>query len=274
LSNTDTFDATEVKKAIAASAFWKSIIYLEQTGSTNDVAREMAAQGAPAGTIVVADEQTAGRGRLERRWLAPPYTCLLCSILFRPGLPSSHLNRLTMLCSMAAADAIEQVASLPVALKWPNDLLVRSKVAGPPTPEWRKLAGVLTEAVLTGDGSHCVVVGIGINVNVHCDALPDLALDATSILAETGRPVDREDLLADLLSLVERRHEKLQRGENPGKEWSERLVTLGQRVRVATAEGLFEGVAEAVDEGGALLLRTADGSIERFLAGDVTLSAD
>jgi BirA family biotin operon repressor/biotin-[acetyl-CoA-carboxylase] ligase len=251
--------------------FWKEVVYLERVGSTNDVAKDLASQGAPAGTAVVADEQTTGRGRLNRRWVAPPHTCLLCSILFRPDLRPAQAHRLTMLCSMAAADAIQEVASLQVALKWPNDLVVKPQTSDPTSPAWRKLAGILTETGLTNATLAFVIVGIGINVNVPQDALADLAPNATSILAETGRRVKRSTLLTGLLEVVEARYERLRDGENPREEWSARLATLDRRVQVSTAEGVVEGVAEAVDEDGALLLRTQRGSLRRLLAGDVTL---
>lgn len=243
----------------------RNLVVLPRTTSTNDVAKEMAHRGEPEGTVVVADEQTAGRGRMERRWSAPPSTCLLCSILFRPSLTPAQANRLTMLCSMAAADAIEDVAGLEVALKWPNDLVVRS-------PNWRKLAGILTETGLEGERVTFVVVGIGVNVNVSAEVLPDLAPNATSILAETGHELERAKLLAALLANVEARYERLRSGESPHAEWATRLVTLGNHVRVTTSDGVLTGLAEAVDENGALLLRMPDGTLRRLWAGDVTLA--
>ncbi len=253
--------------------FWEEIVYLEQVGSTNDVAKDLASQGARAGTVVVADEQTAGRGRMNRRWLAAPRTSLLCSLLFRPDLQPAQAHRLTMLCSMAAADAIEDVAGLPVALKWPNDLVVKSQTSDPTSPAWRKLAGILTETGVIDADLAFVVVGIGINVNVPREALVELAPDATSILVETNRKASRSALLMALLEAAEVRYERLRDGENPHGEWSARLATLGRQVRVTTLEGSFlEGVAESVDENGALLLRTQRGSLRRLLTGDVTIA--
>ncbi len=259
-------------RALLRTAHWgQNLIVLPRTGSTNDVAKEAALEGAPEGTVVVAEEQTAGRGRLGRRWVAPPGTCLLCSLLFRPALPLSRASWLTMLTSMAAADAIGEQTGLQVDLKWPNDLIV--SVAGPAgeTRAWRKLAGVLTETEVRGDRLDFVVVGTGVNVNVPADLLPDLAPDATSILAETGREVEREALLAAFLNEVERRYTALRSGEEPHREWAARLATIGQQIRVSTSTATLVGLAEGVDEEGALLLRTADGVLHRLLAGDVTL---
>ena len=254
-----------IEEALGPTRLWRQVVYLPAVGSTNDVAKELAARGAPEGAVVVADEQTAGRGRLERRWLAPPGACLLCSLLFRPSLSPSQANWLMMLCSLAAADAVKEIAGLQVSLKWPNDLITQSQ-------NWRKLAGLLTETGMVGERLDFVVVGIGINVNVPPEALPDLAPNAASILAETGREVDRAPLLAVFLSGVEVRYERLRAGESPHQEWAARLATLGRPVEVTTSGEPLTGVAESVDQDGALLLRTPDGALQRLLAGDVTLA--
>ena len=257
-------DLLRVRDVLTTQVF-RNLEILPRAGSTNDVAKALAGEGAPEGTVVVADEQTAGRGRLERRWLAPPGTCLLCSLLFRPELLPARAQWLTMLCAMAAADAVDQVAALQVALKWPNDLIVEAPGG------WRKLAGILTETGIAGERLTYVVVGVGINVNVPHDVLPTLAPDATSLLAEMGREIDRAALLAAFLAGVERRYQALGEGTSPHPEWAGRLATLGQPVRAITSGETITGVAESVDEDGALLLRTPDGTRHRFLAGDVTL---
>jgi BirA family biotin operon repressor/biotin-[acetyl-CoA-carboxylase] ligase len=177
-----------------------------------------------------------------------------------------------MLCSMAAADAAEEVTRLPVFIKWPNDLIVTSPDSRGRHDAWRKLGGILTETGMTGDRLDFVVVGIGINVNVPPDLLPKLAPDATSVLAETGREFDRSALLVALLEGVELRYRRLRKSHNPREEWAGRLATLGQRIRVATSGGTLEGVAETVDEDGTLILRADDGVRHRLVTGDVTLS--
>jgi BirA family biotin operon repressor/biotin-[acetyl-CoA-carboxylase] ligase len=173
---------------------------------------------------------------------------------------------------MAAADAVERVAELHVLIKWPNDLIVTSLDTRGRYEAWRKLGGILTETGMTGDRLEFVVVGIGINVNVPPDLLPRLAPDATSVLAETGREFDRSALLGAVLEGVELRYGRLKSGQSPREEWAARLATLGQRIGVATARGILEGVAETVDEDGALVLRTDDGVRHRLMTGDVTLS--
>jgi BirA family biotin operon repressor/biotin-[acetyl-CoA-carboxylase] ligase len=264
----DRLTPSAVQSTLTTRTLGRELTCLPRTGSTNDVAKGLAAQGAPEGTVVVADEQTAGRGRLGRRWVAPAGTCLLCSILFRPNLPPAQIQWLTMLCALAAADAIKEAADLHVWLKWPNDLVVKSQISN---LHWKKLAGVLTETGFAGERAAFAIVGIGINANVEPEALPALDPNATSILAETGQFLDRATLLAALLARVEQRYEALQNGENPHQEWVSRLATLGQQVKATTSEERLLGVAESVDADGALLLRTPDGALHRLAVGDVTL---
>jgi BirA family biotin operon repressor/biotin-[acetyl-CoA-carboxylase] ligase len=266
-------DPSAVHAILITHTFGRELVYLPCTGSTNDAAKELAAQGAPEGTVVVADEQTAGRGRMGRQWTAPPATCILCSILFRPRLLPTQTQRLTMVCGLAAADAVEETAGLRTWLKWPNDLIVKSRIPNDAKSQgWRKLAGVLTEAAFKGDQVAFAIVGIGINVNVEVATLPELDPNATSILAETGQPTDRAALLAALLAGVERRYEALKAGESPQEEWAARLATLGRKVQAVASGEMLVGVAESVDEDGALLLRAADGVLHCLLVGDVTLS--
>ncbi|MCJ7738313.1 MAG: biotin--[acetyl-CoA-carboxylase] ligase [Anaerolineae bacterium] len=261
-----------VEAKLKTHVFGQRLVLLQQAGSTNDVARELAADGAPEGTVVVADEQTEGRGRLGRKWVAPPGECLLCSVLFRPNLLVSRTNWLTMLTALAMADAVAEVAGLKAELKWPNDLVVPVLADAAGESRWRKLAGVLTETAIVGDRLAHAIVGIGVNVTVPRGRLNALAPEATSILAEVGRLVSRVDLLVTFLAEVERRYTMLQSGSSPHREWASRLATLGRRVETSGPGGLLVGLAEGVDEDGALLLRTDDGVQHRLAVGDVTLS--
>jgi BirA family biotin operon repressor/biotin-[acetyl-CoA-carboxylase] ligase len=242
----------------------RNLVYRPAIGSTNDEARRLARAGALEGTLVVTDYQTSGRGRLDRRWEAPAGSSLLMSLVFRPHLAAHQVQRLTMICGLAAVDAIEAETRLQVGLKWPNDLVIAGA----------KLGGILTEIELDGSRVDHVVVGIGLNVNLDPDQLPqDLLVSATSLSQASGRKVARLPLLRDLLRAIEVRYRALQAGQSPQAEWAARLVTLGQSVAVSAMDSCLEGVAEGVDDNGALLLRLADGRLETVLAGDVTLRA-
>jgi len=250
-----------IKRGLKTDLIGQSIAYYSFIGSTNEVLKELAAQGAPEGTLVIADEQTAGRGRLGRKWLAPPGTSLLMSLLFRPDLAPDQAQRLTTICSLATADAIEGLTGLPAGLKWPNDICIRGRKAG----------GILTESGTTGGRLDYVIVGMGLNVNLAVSALPELSGIATSLFQELGREVSRLELLWKILAGIEMRYESLRRGKSPHEEWAARLINLGRQVQVTTPRGVLAGWAEGVDADGALILRTSDGQRQRILAGDVTL---
>ncbi|MBL7183627.1 MAG: biotin--[acetyl-CoA-carboxylase] ligase [Anaerolineae bacterium] len=250
-----------IKRGLKTDLIGQSIVCYSSIGSTNEVLKELAAQGAPEGTLVIADEQTAGRGRLGRKWLASPGTGLLMSLLFRPDLAPDQAQRLTMLCSLATADAIEGLTGLPADLKWPNDIFIHGKKAG----------GILTESGTTGGRLDYVVVGMGLNVNLAVSTLPELRGMATSLSQELGREVSRLELLWKILEGIETRYNSLRRGESPHEDWAARLINLGRQVQVTTPRGVLAGWAEGVDADGALILRTPDGQRRRILAGDVTL---
>jgi len=219
--------------------------------------------GSQEGIVVLADEQVSGRGRRGRRWLAPPGTCLLFSLLLRPPLAPHQCPRLTMASSLALAESIESHTGLAIGLKWPNDLLIQDRKAG----------GILTELSIEGARLAYAIVGIGLNVNLDF-TVPEVAFlgeQATSLSRELGAPVAREPLLSCILNRLEARYLALCEGWLPHREWKARLVTLHQQVVISSLGSKLEGWAEDVDHDGALLLRLGDGRIVRVLTGDVSL---
>ena len=267
----DELSAEAIRRELRTNFMGREVVYYRSVGSTNEVAKGLAREGAAEGVLVIAEHQTAGKGRLGRRWLAPPRTSLLFSLLFRPRFLAPHqAQRLTMVCSLAVVEAVEEVAGLIAALKWPNDIIL----------EGRKLGGILTELGMKGEGLDYVVVGIGLNVNLDFEARPPgvseeewatLAETATSLSRALGREVPRLPLLCRTVEAIEKRYVALREGHDPHAEWASRLITLGRKVKVTTPEGVFQGLAEGVDAEGALLLRLEDGRRRRILAGDVTL---
>lgn len=231
--------------------------WFEEIDSTNAYLRSEARRGAPEGTVAVADHQRAGRGRLDRRWEAPPGASLLASVLFRPEFDPAELHLCTAAMALAAAEACRQVAGVGPVLKWPNDLLVGEA----------KLAGVLAEAEFEGSATCSVVVGIGLNVDWPG---PD-GVGGTCLHDLSASPVDRWLLLNSLLDALSPRRALLDSA--PGRrevaaELRDRCATLGQRVRVELAAEAVVGVATGIDDAGHLVVRTAEGP-RTVAAGDV-----
>ncbi|MEW5994812.1 MAG: biotin--[acetyl-CoA-carboxylase] ligase [Candidatus Zixiibacteriota bacterium] len=237
------------------------IQYLPIAGSTNDVARDLAEKGAPEGTIVIAESQTRGRGRLGRTWHSPPGTGLYFSIVLRPSLDPSDLPKITLLAGVAVAEAIEETTGLHPLIKWPNDLLLAGK----------KVAGILTE--LYGDiTSPYVILGIGINVHTRREEfLPELQETATSLDMAGGQNISRANLLQAILTHLGRWYESFKKGAfQPILDaWRKRCVIIGARVRILSGEKELEGTVVDMDVAGALLLRDQAGQIQRILSGEV-----
>ena len=251
----------------ASPARWLGweFVYKLRTGSTMDDARALAEQGAPSGTVVFAEEQTAGRGTRGRTWVSPAGQNLYFTICLRPD--TTQLQRLSLITPVAIANAVEQVLGLYPRIKWPNDLHLKGK----------KFAGILIEGEWNGDKPAFALVGVGVNVNF--DPAPHAAqIDrpATSLAIEKGRPVAREPLLATIFASFERAfegavHPALFHGWRTRQEILGQPVTLSGSPAIREPNGAIEGVAEDVDEDGALLVRLSDGELRRFHAGEVTL---
>ncbi|MCC6905524.1 MAG: biotin--[acetyl-CoA-carboxylase] ligase [Anaerolineae bacterium] len=243
--------------------FGQVISYFEQIDSTNTYLRGLAERGAPEGTLAIADEQTAGRGRMGRRWDAAAGTSLLFSLIFRPTLPPEQASRLVMACGLGIAGACDSRLPEPVQVKWPNDLLITG----------RKFTGILPESGITAGRLGWVVVGMGVNVNLQIDPASPYAPISISLLMATGRVYDRAELLADILERIAAWYRQVER---PAllDAWRARCSTLGQRVRLREATGEIEGIAEDIDPGGGLWLREDGGTHRLLSAGEVTVIKD
>ncbi len=256
-----------VRAAVAETRF-ADVRWVAETGSTNADLATLAATGASEGVVLVADHQTAGRGRLGRTWTAPAGSSLLVSVLLRPNLPVGHAHALNTAVALAAREACEAVAGVTPALKWPNDLVVAVPAAGGAE---RKLAGVLAESTLRGDHVDAAVVGLGLNVNWPQELPDEIAGIATALNHLTGGAVDRAELLAALLVGLDRRYTVL--GAPGGRaslreEEHDASATLGRRVRVLRAHDELEGVAVGFTDDGALRLEV-DTDVVIVPVGDV-----
>jgi BirA family biotin operon repressor/biotin-[acetyl-CoA-carboxylase] ligase len=246
----------------------RRFVYRPSTESTMDDARRMLERfRLTEGALLLAETQTAGRGRAGRRWVSPPDVNLYFTLVLQP--PPEALRGLAFITPLATARAAEATASkhgleFVTELKWPNDLLVGG----------RKLAGTLIETSEDQQGRPVALVGVGINVNLDVAAYPEIAGIATSIRAETGVAVPREELLAAFCNQFEPLYEQLKAGSvAPFEEWRRRLVTLGHEVTASGAGETLRGTAVDVGADGALIIETAGGCRVRVEAGDVTLSA-
>jgi biotin-[acetyl-CoA-carboxylase] ligase BirA-like protein len=256
----DDLSPVAVTSGLETRFIGQRVIYHPKLKSTMEVARKEALAGVEEGVVVIAGEQTDGRGRMERRWISPR-GCVALSVILHPSL--TQLPLLTMVASLAVVKAIAAVTGIKARIKWPNDILIGGK----------KVCGILVESGVRGRNIKYAVIGIGINVNVKADSIGEVALPATSLSDELGREVSRLELVRKLLVEMERLYLSAQSGSDVYQEWRDRLETLGKKVRARSGDTVYEGTAESVDEDGSLLIRCQDGRLARFAAGDITLQS-
>ncbi len=253
-----------VRRGLKSTIVGSAHLAYARASSTNDLGLILAREGAPDGLVVTAEEQWAGRGRLGRSWHSPPGAGLWLSMVLRPDLEIARAQALTFLGAVAAAAALKVRHRLAVQLKWPNDLLI----------DGRKLGGVLVESGAEGPLIRYAVIGIGLNVNLAATDFPPAIRDlATSVRAVTGRRANRANLLRTLLEEADRRYAGLRR-DGPGpliREARSLMDMTGRIVRVQAPDGVREGTVRGMDDDGALLIRLPSGSVERLLAGDVSI---
>jgi BirA family biotin operon repressor/biotin-[acetyl-CoA-carboxylase] ligase len=235
--------------------------------STNTQARQLAEDGAREGEIVIAEQQTRGRGRLGRVWVSPPFVNLYLSVVLRPELPPVHAPQMTLTAAVALADTVAYFTPDPPAIKWPNDILVRGK----------KLAGILTESSVSAERINYVILGIGVNINFAHALMPEVIRGrATSLMECAGGTVSREAFLGRLIQHLDRCYGIL--GEagfaRIAPRWEAYFNLRGQRVRVEMGDETLAGVAKGIDSDGALIVEGERGQFHRILAGDVVPLTD
>jgi BirA family biotin operon repressor/biotin-[acetyl-CoA-carboxylase] ligase len=244
------------------TAFTTSILRFDSLGSTNTEAASWAMQGAPEGLCIVAAEQTAGRGRLERHWVSPKNAGLYFSIILRPRLEQKTLPLITLMSSLAVRDALSEACGLETDIKWPNDVLAND----------RKLCGILAEIVETSIG-RAVVTGIGINLAAGSFP-PEVQATATSVEESTGRLPDPQVVLESLIKALGQRYSLLlseNGAESTLTDWClASSFANGKRVRIDNGRDIVEGVTRGLELDGALRIETDSGEIRAVRAGDVT----
>jgi len=251
-------------KSFTGKLFGHKIHYYSETGSTNDDAFSLGIAGAHEGTVVVADSQSKGKGRLQRSWHSPSGANIYTSVILKPKIKTSESSRIPILAGVAVAEVLDTYCPGKIKLKWPNDILINEK----------KVCGILSQVKITAKGIDFLVLGIGINVNMVRNQLSEEIRDsATSLAMETGGDISRLELIISLYENLEKWYKQLLQNEfGPVKEkWLELTPMIGRTVQVVYKDETISGTATGLDEDGSLILLTAGNKEIRVLAGDATI---
>lgn len=253
----------ELAQVLKTQVLGRTIVYREKIGSTNELAKEIARTGSPKGTLVVAEEQTEGKGRMGRFWHSPGGRGLWFSLILRPAISPADASKITLVTAVGVAKAIRELTGIKAGIKWPNDILI----------DGRKTAGILTEINAELDRINYLIVGIGINVSLRAEGVPELAQIATSLEEHSGSPVSRIRLLSMILENLDSLYQRFETGDflTILEDWKKMSVTLNHMVKVTSLRDTDEGIAVDIDVDGALLIRKNDGTIKRVYSGEVTL---
>ncbi len=261
--NPDVLTLSELKSRIHNKWAGNTVYFYEETGSTNIDAKRLAEEGAPHGTVAVADKQNAGRGRRGRVWQSPAGKDIYFTLLLRPDFIPDKASSLTLVMALSVAQAVEAFCGLTTGIKWPNDIVVNGK----------KVCGILTEMNVEPGYIQYVVIGAGINVNL-AQFPEEITGTATSLFLESGMQWPRAELLQNVLKRFENNYEIfLQTQDLTGirAEYVKHLVNVDKQVRVLDPAGEFEGIARGIDSSGELLVEKEDGEIARIYAGEVSV---
>ena len=258
----DVMTAEEVESLLDTEWAGKPVVYYPETDSTNIRIRHLGDEGAPHGTLAVADRQMAGRGRRGRTWESPGGSCIYMSILLRPDLAPEKAPMLTLVMACGVAEGIMDCADVKVQIKWPNDIIVSGK----------KLAGILTEMSTQVDYINHVTVGVGINVNVQ--NFPEEIQTATSLLSETGTQTKRAPVIAAVMKHFEENYKIFMQTEDMSglmEKYSSLLVNQGREVLILEKDAEYKAYAEGINQKGELVVRREDGTVENICAGEVSV---
>ena len=238
------------------------LLYYPSLPSTMEPAKKLAREGAEEGTVILAGEQTGGRGRMGRTWISPAGMSISFSVILHPAIP--QLAQMNMVASLAVCRGIKNVTGLEPRIKWPNDILIRGK----------KVSGILIENEFEGEQLVAAIIGVGINVNLDPGAFSEISEIATSLSSETGRSISSSDTLYSVLDALEEIYADLRNGKDVYEQWLPLVETIGKTVQVRYGETILQGVAESVDPEGRLVLREPDGKHWHMVAGEVTFQTD
>ncbi len=258
----DLLRQDDVKRGLKTTVVGKEIHLYHEVASTNTLAMEMAAQGAQEGAVVIAETQTGGKGRLGRKWISPKGNLYL-SVVLRPAVPAHRAPLVTLMGAVAVASAARSQYGVQASIKWPNDVLISG----------RKVAGLLTEMSAEQDRIKHIVLGIGVDVNMNTAELPEeIRSRTTTLAAEAGRRIDRNDLLRQILSALDHQYQIFLKNDvDVIREWETLNMTTGSRVAVSGLGETITGLAHGIDREGRLIIMLDGGGIRAVAAGDVTI---
>jgi len=260
ISIPDRLTEVELKWQLKTNIIARKVYSYKETASTNDIAYDLAGHGEKEGSVVIAESQTAGRGRMGRKWVSPKSKGAYFSVILRPDILPKDVAGITLISALSVAKTIREMTNLAAFIKWPNDVLINNQ----------KICGILTEMNAETDKINFVIIGIGININTKKELLPK---GATSIMEEHGAEMSRVDVVRGIFKNLDKYYGLFNRGHIVEiiKEYKEFSNFLGTRVQIAYHDSKIEGYAIDVDKDGALILRMDSGLNERVLAGDVTM---
>ena len=252
-----------IHQSLETERVGKRIEYYESIDSTNAAAKDLALKGAPEGTVVVAEHQTKGKGRLKRSWLSLPGENILFSVIFYPQISTDRVFRLTMLASIAAVKAVRRICKVDAKIKWPNDLYINEK----------KVCGVLTEFSADFDSVHYTVVGIGLNVNFEISKNSEIENIATSLMEECGEKISRLSVFTALLEELDLLYKAFVKtgGEGLEKEWNKYSMVVGRKIKIISGKDEKIGIAKGINKYGHLILLNDNGQEEEIVCGDLSL---
>jgi BirA family biotin operon repressor/biotin-[acetyl-CoA-carboxylase] ligase len=257
--------SNEIQLGLTTNIIGRNIHYEETVTSTQKIAHRLATDGANEGTIVVAEEQLAGRGRLDRTWHSPKYTGVWMSIILRPSIPLSQAPQLTLLTAVSVAGAIQEVTGLEPEIKWPNDILIGGK----------KAVGILTELQAESDRINSVIIGIGLNVNQTDGDFPEeIRSKATSLSIEIGKKINRAELIQSLLKKLEKHYDEyLKSGFYPIKLlWEAYAISIGKVITASTLKGKTTGYAKGITDEGVLMIEDEFGTVHYIHSADIEIN--
>ncbi|EEL51384.1 Biotin--[acetyl-CoA-carboxylase] synthetase [Bacillus cereus Rock3-44] len=263
-SKPDKVTSNEIQLGLQTEFIGRTVYFEESVESTQHIAAKLAYEGAAEGTIVVAEEQTAGRGRLSRKWHSPKGTGIWMSIILRPAIPVHHAPQLTLLAAVSVAQAIEKCIGVNVGIKWPNDILIEGK----------KAVGILTEMQADPDKINAVIMGIGINANQSKEHFADEIKEiATSLAIESGKPIVRAELMQQIFLQMEKLYEEyIKNGFSVIKLlWESYAISIGKEITARTMKETITGTAKGITADGVLILEDRTGHIHHIHSADIEI---